>query len=50
MFAPWKESYDKARQHIEKQRHHFANKDLYDQSYGFTRSNVQMWDLDHTEG
>ena len=22
--APWKESYDKPRQHIQKQRHHFA--------------------------
>ena len=26
MLVPWKESYDKPRQHIEKQRHHFANK------------------------
>ena len=25
--TPWKKSYDKARQHIEKQRHYFANKD-----------------------
>ena len=24
--APWKKSYDKPRQHIKKQRHHFANK------------------------
>ena len=24
--APWKESYDKSRQRIKKQRHHFANK------------------------
>ena len=24
--APWKESYDKPRQHIKKQRHHFAAK------------------------
>ena len=23
--APWKKSYDKPRQHIKKQRHHFAN-------------------------
>ena len=23
---PWKDSYDKPRQHIEKQRHHFATK------------------------
>ena len=26
MLAPWKENYDKARQHIKKQRHHFADK------------------------
>ena len=24
--APWKESYDQPRQHIKKQRHHFADK------------------------
>ena len=24
--TPWKESYDKSRQHIKKQRHHFASK------------------------
>ena len=26
MLAPWKESYDKPRQHVKKQRHHFADK------------------------
>ena len=26
MLAPWKESYDKPRQHIKKQRHYFTNK------------------------
>ena len=26
VIASWKESCDKARQHIEKQRHHFVNK------------------------
>ena len=26
MLAPWKNSYDKPRQHIKKQRHHFATK------------------------
>ena len=26
MLAPWKNSYDKPRQHIKKQRYHFANK------------------------
>ena len=34
MLAPWKKSYDKPRQCIKKQRHHFANKGLYSQSYG----------------
>ena len=35
MLAPSKKSYDKPRQHIKKQRHCFANKGLYSQSYGF---------------
>ena len=33
--TPWKKSYDKTRQHIEKQRHYFANKGPYSQSYSF---------------
>ena len=32
----WKKSYDKSREHIKKQRHHFANKGPYSQSYGFS--------------
>ena len=27
--APWKKTYDKPRQHIKKQRHHFANQGSY---------------------
>ena len=27
--APWKESYDKPRQHIKEQRHYFADKGPY---------------------
>ena len=42
-------SYDKPRQHIKKQRHYFANKRLYDQSYGFSSNHVWMWELDHKE-
>ena len=42
MLAPWKESYAKPRQCIKKQRHHFANKDPYSQSYGFSSSHVWM--------
>ena len=40
--APWKESYDKPRQHIKKQRHHFSDKGLSSESYGFSSSHVQM--------
>ena len=39
-----------SRQHIKRQRHHFAQKGPYSQSYGFSSSHVQMWELNHTEG
>ena len=45
----WKKSYDKPIQRIKKQRHYFADEDLYSQSYGFSSSHVWMWELDHTE-
>ena len=38
MLVPWNKSYDKPRQLIKKQRHHFANKDTQSQSYGFSGS------------
>ena len=41
---------EKPRYSIKKQRHHFANKDLYAQSYGFSSSHVWMWELVHKEG
>ena len=47
---PWKESYDKPKQHIKKQRYHFADKSPYSQSYDFSSSHVQKWVLDHQEG
>ena len=50
MLAPWKKSYDEPRQHVKKQRHHFADKGLYSQSYGISSNHVQMWELDHKEG
>ena len=52
MFAPWKKSYDKRRQHISifKSRHHFANKVQSSHSYGFSSSHVWMWELYHKEG
>ena len=47
---PLKKSYDNPRQRIKKQRHHFANKGLYSQSYGFSSSHEWMWELDHKKG
>ena len=44
-----KKSYDQPRQHIKKQRHYFANKDLSTQSYGFSSSHGWMWELDYKE-
>ena len=41
---------DKSRQCVKKQRHHFANKGPYSQSYGFSSSHVWMWELDPIEG
>ena len=38
----WKESYDQPRQHIQKQRHYFANKGLSSQGYGFSYGHVWM--------
>ena len=43
------ESFDKPRQHIKKQRYHFADKDLYSSKL-FSGSHVWMWELDHKEG
>ena len=31
------------------QRHYFANKGLFNQSYGFSSSHVWMWELDYKE-
>ena len=49
ILTPWKKSCDKHRQHIKKQRHHFANNSLYGQSHGFSSGHEQMWELDHKE-
>ena len=35
---------------LKKQRHHFADKGPYSQSYGFSSSHVWKWELDHKEG
>ena len=47
--APWKKSYDQPRQHIQKQRHYFANKGPSSQGYGFSSSHVWIWELDYKE-
>ena len=47
--SPWKESYDKSKQCIKKQRHHFADKGPSSQSCGFSSSRVWMWELDCNE-
>ena len=41
---------DKPRQCTKNQRHHFADKGSYNQSYGFSSSHVWLWELDHQEG
>ena len=48
--ALWKEGYDILRQHIKKQRLHFTDKGLYNQSYGFASNHVGMWELNPKEG
>ena len=55
MLTPWKKSYDQPRQHIKKQRHHFANKGLSSQLlfpvvvYGcesWTIKKAECWRID----
>ena len=49
MFIPWKESYDKPRERIQKQRHYFVNICPSSQGYGFSSGHVWMWELDSEE-
>ena len=49
MLTPWKKSYDQPRQHIQKQRHYFANGGPSSQGYGFSCGQVWMWELDCEE-
>ena len=51
MLAAWKKSYDKPRQQcFKKQSHHFVDKGPDSQSYGFSSSHLQIWELDYKEG
>ena len=47
MLVPWKKRYDELKQHIKNQRHHFSYKGPSSQSYGFSSSHVQIWELDN---
>ena len=48
--CPWKKSYDRPRQRIKKQRHHFANKSPDSESYGFSSSHVDVsWTIKKAE-
>ena len=49
--VPWKNSCAKLRQCFKKQRHHFANKRLFSQSYGFSSSHVliESWTIKKAE-
>ena len=40
----------KTRQYFKKQRHHFADKGLYNKGYGLSSTDVWMLELDHKEG
>ena len=40
--SPRKDNYEKSRQHIKRQRHHFADKGPYSESDGFITNHVQM--------
>ena len=43
------QSYDKPRPCIKKQRHHFADRGPYSQSYDFSSSHVWIWELGDKE-
>ena len=48
---PWKKSYDKSKQHIKKQRHHFANKGPCSQSCGYpvVKYRCESWTIKKSE-
>ena len=47
----WKKIYDQSRKHIKKQRHYFAEKNLSNQSYGFSivMCGCESWTIKKTE-
>ena len=51
MPAPWKKSYDQARQHIKKESYYFVNKGPSSQGYGFSSGHVwiESWTVKKAE-
>ena len=49
MLASWNKSYDKPKQNIKKQRHYFANKGPFSQSYGFCMYRCESWTIKKAE-
>ena len=49
MLAPWKESYDQPRQHIQKQKHYFTNKGPYSQAMVFQVVVYENWTIKKSE-
>ena len=49
LFTPWKERYDRPRQHVQKHRHHFANKGMYHQNHGFSMYRYESWTIKKAE-
>ena len=49
ILAPWNNSYDQPRQHINNQRHYSATKGPSSQSYVFSSSQIWIWELDYKE-
>ena len=43
--APWKKSYDKPRQHIQKERHHFANYIVKDMIFPVVMYRCESWTI-----
>ena len=50
VISSWQERYDRIRQCVKKQKHHFAEKCSYSQGYDLLSSHVWLWELDHKEG
>ena len=50
MLAPWKKSYDQLRSILKSRDITLLTKVCNSQSYGFSSSHVQRWELDHKEG